>query len=204
MKRTIMILCFSLLVFSCDSGKLTNSKAEDIISDCLESEPEDRSVSIKINKVQFSKNQKEEVLKYEELRDDGYLELTLIEKPKLKPLSNSNDPLASWRREAEIRRQERYYKEYDISLTKKAEDFIVKARENSNFVTLKTFNYEVDEVLEVQEIPTMNTAKVKVKFKAVDLTPFAILYKKDPSKLWIDDVSMSKTSNGWKYCDDYD
>ena len=49
----------------------------------------------------------------------------------------------------------------------------------------------------------MNGAKVKVQYEADDITPFAVLSPKDPAEFWIKDLNMKKTSNGWKYCDDF-
>ena len=78
-----------------------------------------------------------------------------------------------------------------------------KVPEKGGNVIAKAFTYEIDEVLEVQEIPSLNTAKVKVKYQIGDRTPFAIFYPKDPQEFWIDDLKMDKTSNGWKYCDTF-
>ena len=116
--------------------------------------------------------------------------------------SNSNDALAQWRREAEKRRRDRYT-EFNIKLTKKGQKHVVEGRENKSNVTVNTFRYEVDKVLEVQEIPAMNGAKVKVQYEGVDITPFAILSPKGPAEFWIKTLQMKKTSNGWKYCDDF-
>ena len=65
------------------------------------------------------------------------------------------------------------------------------------------FKYAVDEVLEVREIPSTNSAEVKVRYKSDNLTPFASLSRKDPSDFLIKDIKMTKTSNGWKFCDNY-
>lgn len=196
------LLLLALLICSCGSDNLSNSKAEDIISDCLEKEPIQRTVSIRLNK---NKITGDELIKYEELKEDGYIEITSTENNVKKPVKGkSNDPLAEWRYEAELRRYNRNYKNaYDIKLTDKAENHIETAPEKSNSVKIKAFRYEVDKVLEVQEIPAMNTAKVKVQYKAVDITPFAILSRKDPTEFWVKDITMMKTSNGWKYCDDF-
>lgn len=189
------------IIASCGSDNLSNSEAENLISDCLEIAPLQQSAYVKINTAQFTKEENQEIAKYENLRDEGYLEMALIKK-EVKKSTKSNDPLEQWRIEAENRRQSRYT-EYTIRLTEKSIEFILEASENSNRVLVKTFKYEVDEVLEVQELPAMNTAKVKAKFVAEDVTPFSILSRKDPSEFLVEDVQMNKTSNGWKYCDNF-
>lgn len=196
------LLLLALLICSCGSDNLSNSKAEDIISDCLEKEPIQRTVSIRLNK---NKIAKDDLTKYEELKKDGYLEMESAKNNVKKPVKKkSDDPLAQWRYEAELRSYNRNYKNaYDVKLTDKAEKHIETAPEKSNLVKMKAFRYEVDKVLEVQEIPAMNTAKVKVQYKAVDITPFAVLSRKDPAEFWVKDITMTKTSNGWKYCDNF-
>lgn len=195
-----------IIVCACGSDNLTNSKAKNIISECFEKEPLQRSVSVHLNNTQIYGD---DISKYEKLKDEGYIEITPKKTNTPKPVKkqSTGDPLADWRNEAALRLYERELERnkntYIIKLTKKAEKYIERAHENSNTIVLKTFKYEVDKVLEVQEIPAMNAAKVKVQYVAEDITPFAILSPKDPSEFLIEDLNMTKTSNGWKYCDDF-
>jgi len=183
----LLIILFSLPLISC-SDNLSNSKAEKIISKCLDQKPEQRSVAISLRKKVYSEQSKKDLAKYQQLQEEGFLEI----KPVKKDDAGSNDPITKWRNQ---------FDEYDISITKNGEKFINKASENSEIVMMKTFRYEVDKVLEVQEIPAANSAKVKVQYKATDITPFASLSNKDPSEYWVKNRTMKKTSNGWKYCD---
>lgn len=196
------ILILALFICSCGSDNLSNSKAEDIISDCLEKEPILRTVTIRLNKNRITGD---ELTKYEKLKKDGFLKMESLKNNIKKPIKKkSDDPLAQWRYEAELRNYNRNYKNaYNLKLTREAEKHIENAPENSNSVKMKMFRYEVDKVLEVQEIPAMNKAKVKVQYKAVDITPFASLSRKDPAEFWVKDITMTKTSNGWKYCDNF-
>ena len=106
-KNIIWILSL-FLVCSCGSDNLSNSKAEDIISECLEKEPIRRSVSIQFNNTKILKD---EIYKYEKLQEDGYIKMTQkivnAPKPQKKGSKNTNDPLAQWRQEAELRRYNR-------------------------------------------------------------------------------------------------
>lgn len=204
-KSYIWILTL-LVIYSCGSDNLSNSKAKKIISECLEKEPIKRSISLQVNTARFLESIKDsDFSKYEKLKEDGFIEMVPAKINAKKPVKGkSNDPLSQWRYEAELRRYNRNYKNaYDVKLTDKAEKYIENAPKNSNNVKMKAFIYEVNKVLEVQEIPAMNTAKVKVQYKAVDVTPFAILSRKDPSEFWVKDLTMTKTSNGWKYCDNF-
>lgn len=199
MYRKFMWLLAIMFVCSCGSDKLSNSKAEDIIADCLESKPENREAMLYINQVTLIND----LENYKKLEEEGYIEIEPIEyKSKLKK-PKSGDPLAEWRYKAELQREGTMKNRYKVTVTDKAEKYIDEAPENSNWIKMKAYSYEVDEVLEVQEIPSLNSAKVKVKYKAVNITPFAILSKKDPTQFWIKDINMTKTSNGWKYCDNF-
>ena len=94
-------------------------------------------------------------------------------------------------------------KEFEVKLTEKALEFMEKVPENQGAAEAKTYKYEVDEVLEVHETPSTNTALVKVNLKATDITPFSILSSKSPSDFWVQKLKFTKTSNGWKYCDNF-
>jgi hypothetical protein len=182
MKKIILFL-LTITLLSCDSDNLSNSKAEKIISKCLEQKPQQRQERLTIGKATFrDKDYDIELLqKYMQLKDKGYIEMELIK-----------EITKGYRKGS---------KEYSIKLTNKALEYIIESTEVS--VIVKTFKYEVGEVLEVQEFPAANTAKAKVKFEATNITPFAILSRKDPTEFWIKDFNLTKTSNGWKYCDNF-
>lgn len=205
--KKLLLLTIIIAISSCGSDQLSNSKAKNIISDCLEKEPIQKIAVIYLNNTRIDDKNR---AKYEKLADDGFIEMVSKKTAKPKPVKkkyNLNDPLEKWRYEAALKLYERELQRnkntYDIKLTSKAQKYIENAPENGNLVKLKTFTYEVDKVLEVQEIPAMNAAKVKVQYKADDVTPFAVLSSKDPSEYLIDDLNMIKTSNGWKYCDNF-
>ena len=185
MKNVLLLVTLFLLISSCGSDTLSNAKAEKILEDCLETEPEQRTVSFRIGKATFRDNDydKELLGKYVQLVEQGYMEMKLVR--ELKSRYNKG-------------------KEYDITLAEAALDFMEKVPEKGGNAKAEAFKYVVDEVLEVQEIPSLNSAKVKVKYQLDDRTPFAIFFAGEPQEFWIDDISMKKTSNGWKYCDDFD
>lgn len=184
MKNILLLLIF-IALYSCGSDNLSNSKAEDIITECLEKEPLQRSTSFTIKKATFGiKDHDLELLqKYLKLKEDGFIEMELIK-----------EITKGWRKG---------YKEYSIKLNEKAMVYLNEVPENGQTAYAKTFRYEVEKVLEVQEKPSLNTAIVKVQFKAVDITPFSVFSPKDPTEFWIKDLKMTKTSNGWKYCDNF-
>ncbi|AXG69813.1 hypothetical protein KORDIASMS9_02041 [Kordia sp. SMS9] len=175
MKKILILMLLTLI--SCDSGNLTNSKAQKIIELCLEKKPLQRTVQLQINKTRFYKSQIKELLpKYEKLQEKGLLEIKSLEKNKRK---------------------------FEVTITESGKKLIEELREGSNFVLMRSHKYEVDEVLEVIENPMQNTAVVKVQYKAIDITPFSILNRSDMNEFIIQDIKMIKTSNGWKYCDNY-
>lgn len=183
--KNLLLFIISIMFFSCNSENLSNSKAENIISSCLEKKPLQRNVPLTIGKATFSAQDFDVELlqKYIKLKEDKYINMEIIK-----------EFTKGWRKGT---------KEFNIKLTEKAMEYMQEVPENGKTAYAKTFRYEVDKVLEVQEIPSLNSAKVKVQYKAVDITPFAILSRKDPSEFWIEDLKMTKTSNGWKYCDNF-
>lgn len=185
MKKHFLLALTSTFFASCGSDNLSNSKAEDIVTDCLAASPEQRTTRFRIGKATFTKQDYDQELlqKYLKLADEDYLELELVK-----------EITKGWQKGS---------KEYAIKLTEKSLEFMEEVPEKDGNATAKTFQYEVGEVLEVHETPATNTADVKVNFKAVDITPFAILSKKDPTEFWVQKLKFSKTSNGWKYCDNF-
>ncbi|WP_417601281.1 hypothetical protein [Owenweeksia hongkongensis] len=201
--KPLLLLLSLFFLCSCGSDNLSNSKAEDIIEDCLEKEPLQQKARLQLNQARIEEN---DIEKYKKLADEGVIELEEIKAEKDSEennVSDNNDPLEQWRREAEKRRNERIAPNYIIKLTSKGKKHITEGDANNDYVIVNIFKYVVDEVLEVQEFPAMNGAKVKVQYEADDITPFAVLSPRNPSELIIKDLTMKKTSNGWKYCDDY-
>jgi len=181
--KYICTVLLGLLLYSCGSDKLSNSKAKDIISDCLEKTPQQRQANLTLGKATFSTQDYDLKLlqNYIKLKEDGLIEMKMI-----------REITKGYRKGS---------KEYDIKLTDDALDHIIESNDRS--AKVKTFTYVVDEVLEVREFPANNTAKAKVKFETKNVTPFAVLSPKDPTEFWIKDFKLTKTSNGWKYCDDF-
>lgn len=200
--KTIIWISMLVLFFSCNSDDLSNNNAEKIISACLDENPRLLDVTFNINKTSFRKNDKK-LGHYKTLADNGFIEMTPVDEKKSIKKPKGDDPLAKWRYEAELRRIERNGNTFVIKITKKANKFIENAPEKRNIISMKSHKYIVDEVLEVHEIPSENQAKVKVRYKAIDITPFAVLSVKDPSKAVVETLTMKKTSNGWKYCDNF-
>jgi len=183
--KTIYALITITLLYSCGSDNLSNSNAKKIISKCLDIKPEQRTANFKIGKTTFrDKEYDNELLrKYVQMTEEGLMQMELLKEVN-----------KGWNKGA---------REYEIKLTEKALPFMEQVPEKGSLVTAKTFKYEADEVLEVHETPATNTALVKVNFKATHVTPFAIFSSKDPSEFWIESLKFSKTSNGWKYCDNF-
>ena len=181
--KSIASIVLLLLVFSCSSDELSNSKAKKIISKCLEKEPEQRTVNIRIGEATFyDRNDKELLNKYMKLKEQGMIEMKLLKKTE-----------KGWNKR----------KEFSVKLTEKALKFIDEVPENGNYAQAKIFKYIVDDVLEVHETPAINEAVVRVKYKTVDITPFNILSNIDPKEFRIEKLKFTKISNGWKYCDEF-
>ncbi|WP_340200856.1 hypothetical protein [Ascidiimonas sp. W6] len=177
------LLLFLLLIFlmGCNSDKLSDSKAKSIINRCLEKNPEQRFVNVNLGEVTFREINDELLNNYKKLADQGFIELTLIK-----------EVIKGWNKR----------KIFEVALTAKAIEYVHQAPENGRFATINSFKYEVEKIMEVYEIPSMNKAEVKVNFQASDVTPFAILSTKNPNQFWVKKLVFTKTNKGWKYCDD--
>jgi hypothetical protein len=191
MKKIIFISLFIISSVSC-SDELTNSKAEDIISDCLDKNPKIGKELMYVGNKRFYTNKNSDVKRLaflQKLKKKGYLKIESVS-------SNKRNNHVT----------------YNISFTDKAKDFVLVSNVkniNSFFggsakqrqASVKTFEYEVDEVKEVHEIPSMNTADVTVIYKKTKKTPFYEL-ESDKSEFKTSKVIFRKTTdNGWKYCE---
>lgn len=186
MRKITTILILSLLCISC-SDNLSNSKAEDIISDCLETNPKSGKISFKTGEIRFyteKSNQLELLEKYKSISENGFITLDSIKSSK------------------------RYkHTTYNVTFTDKAKDFVLETGKktmfgtNKNVSVVKTYEYEVDEVKEVHEIPSLNSAEVTVIYKKENKTPF-YEFEKDKTDFITKKIGFRKTtSDGWKYCE---
>lgn len=94
--------------------------------------------------------------------------------------------------------------QYKISLTEKGKSFISKTKKEGNWnkTWVKCFSLELNEVIEIHEIPEQNIATIKITFKKVDKTPFIILMNKENNDDLIEKtIGLKKTTDGWKLCD---
>jgi len=183
MKKAILLTYIIFSIVSCSSDQLSKSKAKDIINECLETKPDLKFIDIDNDEFVISEAVKdskkiEEGLK--KLAEDGFLNIKLMDK------KNS------------IWAGNKYYK---VSHTDKADEFVIESYTRKGKTAFKTFEYIVDEILEIHEIPAVNMAEVKVKFKASELTPFINLSLVKPKENYIKTVKFTKTNGGWKYCD---
>ena len=182
MKKIILIALLSVITASC-SDNLSNSQAEKIISTCLEKNPLRETVKFEYGeRIIYNKN-KEEFEKLKELEKGGYLKIDSLGVKKVRYYGK--------------------YPNYNIELLEKSKEFILEQTESNKkqYVRLLAFNYKVDEVKEVHEIPSMNAAEVRVNYKKVNITPFAILSNENTTDFKIKKLGFAKTSNGWRYCE---
>lgn len=184
MKNITLLIVFSITVLSCGSDNLSSSKAKKIINECLELKPEQKFNTLMIGEVLISvasKDSKKKIESYKKLANDGYLKVTLTNKKN-----------KIWK-EAQF---------YNVELTEKAKPYIYKpSKMTEKTVYMKSHQYIVDEILEIHETPATNTARVKVKYKLVDTTPFTNLIRTSPKESITKTLKFTKTNDGWKYCD---
>lgn len=180
MKIIAILLTVGLLTLSC-SNKLTESKVEKIVSECLEQNPiygEANIVSGQISLYAF-----EYLERYKKLEKNGFL--------KIEEKSPSN----GW-----------YTKYYEITLSEKIKPYIIDSEEgiSGKFLLnkVKLYTLKVDKIGSIQEIPSMNRAEVSVTYDKGDKTPLYEYFQTDKTEYTTKKINLKKTENqGWIFCE---
>ena len=178
MKKLIAVTAFSLLVLSC-SDKLSESKVEQLVNDCLSKEPSYGINTINTGKVTLLT--KDEILFFKKLQSKGLL--TIEAKPS----------------------KERYGFGYNlVKLTNKAKPFVLDsvAKSNTTNYTFRLYTKKLDKIGSIQEIPAMNMAEVNITYIKDDKTPFYEEMERDKTDFITKKIRLKKTeNNGWVYCE---
>lgn len=182
MKNTLIIILLSSITFSClNPDVLSKSNAEDIINACMEKEDFFATIPINLgDEVVLTKRG----LKFTNaLAEKGLVNFTKV-KGKYDITRNK------------------------VELTEKGKTLVLNQKEKRyeygggkyTEARFKSSGYVVSEIIEIQEIPAYNSAKLKVKFKKIDKTDISFL---DPNEteFWTTNIVMKKTTDGWKMCD---
>lgn len=181
MKQFFMLLCTSFLVASC-SNNLSVSKAESIVEEYLEENPQQGSVQISTGKI--SHISEETLNTYKKLEADGYLKVEYKEEE----VGNGY-----WKSTK---------KYHIVSLTEKSQDYVLKTRnsysETETNYEMRTYSLALDEVSDIFIKKDERTATAKAKFKKKDKTPFFIL-ENDPTDFKVTEMLFYKTEDkGWR------
>jgi len=185
MKKFLVFLTIGLLLGSC-SGKLTSSKAEDLVEESLKEKPMYGDITIYTGEFKDGFLNEEKYKLYEKLQGDGYLKISVVEKPVL-----------DWRGNP---REGEFNKFYSIALTDKSKDYLLDTKGFYQGVyenTMRTYTAEVDKVSDIHIIPEMNMAEAKATFVKKDKTPFFI-FEEDQTEFLVKNVGFQKTEDkGW-------
>lgn len=181
--RIILYLLIFPILYSCSDG-LTPQKAEQILKECFDKNPAYGTYQIIIgSEIPLSA---EEIAEYRPLINDGYLSLD----------ENSRGKYS--------------YSTYNLSLTDKSKEYVDEIKEDrtlkilsntATYAVLRIYDYEVDKINSVHEIPSTNTAEVKVTLKKVNKNPFYTL-SNDETDFTVENLEFMKmTDNKWVFCD---
>ena len=188
MKKILAFLALGLLLGAC-SGKLTSSKAEDLVKESLKEKPMYGEIIIYTGNdlKPSSLFSKEKAKLYDKLNEEGYLKISIVEKPVL-----------DWRGNP---REGEFEKFFSISLTDKSKDFLLETKKSYSDGayenTMRTYTAEVDKVSDIHIIPEMNMAEAKATFTKKDKTPFFI-FEDDQTEFLVKHVEFQKTEDkGW-------
>lgn len=102
-----------------------------------------------------------------------------------------------------------------VKLTEKGSGFVLSRKELSKYGKhlsrissltgsgvqyVITSHRSMENVLEIQEIPQLNIAKVSVELDAQNKTPFYFLEEAEEKQTLKKSFQFRKTTEGWKYC----
>ena len=188
MKKILAFLALGLLLGAC-SGKLSSSKAEDLVKESLKEKPMYRYITIYTGEFKDDFLSEEKYKLYEKLQGDGYLKISVVEKPVLDWFGKP--------------REGRFEKFYAISLTDKSKDYLLATEESYSKAkgsyenTMRAYTAEVDKVSNIHIIPEMNVADADATFVKKDKTPFFIF--DDQTDSFTQKVKFQKTEDkGWQ------
>ena len=186
MKKILAFLALGLLLGAC-SDKLTSSKAEDLVEESLKEKPMYGDITIYTGEVKDGFLNEEKYKLYEKLQGDGYLKISVVEKPVL-----------DWRGNP---REGEFEKFFSISLTDKSKDYLLETKKSYSDGayenTMRTYTAEVEKVSDIHIIPEMNMAEAKATFVKKDKTPFFI-FEEDQTEFLVKNVGFQKTEDkGW-------
>ena len=187
MKKFLAFLVLGLLLGAC-SGKLTSSKAEDLVKESLKENPMYGEIIIYTGNdlKPSSLFSKEKAKLYDKLNEEGYLKTSVVEKPVLDWLGKPKEG--------------EFEKFFSISLTDKSKDYLLETEKYGDNVyknTMKTYTAELDKVSDIHIIPEMNMAEAKATFVKKDKTPFFI-FEEDQTEFLVKNVGFQKTEDkGW-------
>ena len=176
MKKLIAVTAFSLITLSC-SDKLSESKVEKLVNECLAKKPSYGINTLNTGKVTLLT--KEEVSFFKRLQSKGLLTI-------------------------EATKDQYGFGYHLVRLTDKAKPFVLDsaARSNSTVYTFKLYTKKLDKIGSIQEIPAMNIAEVNITYKKDDKTPFYDELERDKTDFITKNIMVKKTENkGWVYCD---
>lgn len=181
MKNILTLLLICLFTFSC-SDKLSVSKVENIVNECLEKSPKYGEADLYSGTT--PRYSSENLRKYQDLQKNGYLKLENKEY------------------------QRRWYTEkyQEITLSDKSKPYIITTEETAGSNTktniVKLYTLKLDKVGAIREIPARNIAEVEVTYIKENKTPLYDFMETDKTNYISRIIRLKKTeNNGWIYCE---
>jgi len=177
MKSVVTVIILILLFYSClSSDELTHSKAGSIIKECVKKEPLYGNYKLELGKkVALTKKEK---VKAQILADKGIIKFVEDTYLNSIELTDKSERLL-------LEKEEKRYKATNRKYIK---------------AVFKTCEYKFEEIIEIKETPAFNEATVRVKFRKINETEISEL-EKNKNDFLEKEVTLRKTSNGWKLCD---
>lgn len=185
-------LLLSVILISCSSNHLSKSQAESIIIECQKKSDKEIFKTNKyiygiIDVPESSTADFSAVLeKHKKMEELGLVTISEAKRDTREFGRSKGDVI-------------------EVTLTPKGKEFVVGRVDNTFgrlYAQFKSCEYKIKEVLEIQEIPERNEAKVKVALERYNETPFfeEANEKNNPKEI-VDIAPFRKTNDGWKLCD---
>lgn len=185
-------LLLSIFLIACTSDHLSKSQAESIIKECQEKSGKE---IFKTNKYTYG---------IIDVPESGSADFSAVLKKHKKMEELGLVTISEAKRDTrEFGRSKGDV--IEVNLTPKGKEFLVGRVDNTFgrlYAQFKSCEYKIKEVLEIQEIPERNEAKVKVAFERYNETPFfeEANEKNNPKEI-VETAPFRKTNDGWKLCD---
>lgn len=181
---------FLLFHTSCGSDVLNKSKAKRMIQSCSSENPYNITTNILLGEHRISRRVTKKIEEYQPLVDAGLLEIRQFEEMR-KDIGLNRSRSGN---------SQKMTKLVDIQPTAKGKKYLTtpEPKTSGDFLL---YEYQINEITEIHEVPSFNVAEVFTVMKPNNQTPFAEIFDKKKDEPKKRKFVFKKTDNGWTFCE---